>query len=100
MPSINIYYELNGDLFVWDTGKAEKNLRKHGIRFEEAATIFSDPLFVLTDASRNDEARDAAIGFDVTGRLLYVVHIEIEGSCIRLISARRAEPEEELNYAL
>ncbi|WP_292974952.1 BrnT family toxin [Nitrosomonas sp.] len=64
---MNIYYELNGDLFVWDTGKAEKNLRKHGIRFEEAATVFSDPLFVLTGASRNDEARDAAIGFDVTG---------------------------------
>lgn len=97
---MNIYYELNGDLFVWNANKAEKNLHKHGIRFEEAATVFSDPLFVLTDASRNDEARDAAIGFDVTGRLLYVVHIEIEESCIRIISARRTEPEEELNYAL
>ncbi len=97
---MNIYYELNGDLFVWNADKAEKNLHKHGIRFEEAVTVFSDPLFVLTDASRNDEARHAAIGFDVTGRLLYVVHIEIEESCIRIISARRAESEEELIYAL
>lgn len=56
-------------------------------------------MFVLVDASRNDEQRDAAIGFDTTGRLLYVVHIEFETSFIRIISARRAEPEEELNYA-
>ena len=77
---MNIYYELNGDLFVWNADKAEKNLHKHGVRFEEAATVFSDPLFILTDASHNDEARDAAIGFDVIGRLLYVVHIEIEDS--------------------
>jgi uncharacterized DUF497 family protein len=61
--------------------------------------VFSDPLFVLTDASRNDEARDAAIGFDANARLLFVVHIEIEDSCIRIISARRAEPREEALYA-
>lgn len=92
-------FELNGDLFVWDEAKADKNWRKHGVRFEEAATVFTDPLFVLVDASRKDEARDAAIGFDSTARLLYVVHIEVEASFIRIISARRAEPEEELNYA-
>lgn len=99
MPNIDIHFVLNGDLFVWDTIKADKNWHKHGVRFEEAATVFADPLFILMDASRNDEARDAAIGFDSTARLLYVVHIEIESSFIRIISARRAEPEEELNYA-
>ena len=62
--------------------------------------MFADPLFVLVDASRNDEARDAAIGFGSSGHLLYVVHIEIEGSCIRIISARRAKPHEESQYAL
>ena len=46
-----------------------------------------------------DEARDAAIGFDGTGRLLYVVHIEYDGPRIRIISARRAEPDEERRYA-
>lgn len=91
--------EISGDLFVWNASKAQTNQRKHGIRFEEAATVFADPLFVLTDASRNDEARDAVIGFDVQGRLLFVVHIEIEATCIRIISARRAEPHEEVIYA-
>ncbi len=96
---MDIHFELNGDRFVWSDKKADTNWRKHGVRFEEAATVFEDPLFVLVDASRHAEARDAAIGFDATGRLLYVVHIEFEVSFIRIISARRAEPEEELNYA-
>ena len=93
------HYELNGDLFVWDADKAAANLAKHAVRFEEAATVFADPLFVLVEASREDEARDAAIGFDVSGRLLFVVHIEIEAVCIRIISARRAEAFEERLYA-
>ena len=62
--------------------------------------MFADPLFVLVEASRDGEARDAAIGFDAIGRLLYVVHIEIEGAHIRIISARRAEPKEESEYAV
>ena len=58
-----------------------------------------DPLFLLTDASRNDEGRDAAIGFDHLGRLLFVVHIELEGDIVRIMSARPAEPREEALYA-
>lgn len=96
---MDVRYELNGDLFVWDAKKAEANWRKHGVRFEEAATVFSDPFFVLVDASRNDEAWDAVIGFDSTGRLVYVVHLEVRESYVRIISARRAEPEEERRYA-
>ena len=46
-----------------------------------------------------DWARDAAIGFDIQGRLLFVVHIEIEATCIRIITARRAELIEEVLYA-
>ena len=99
MDPTDVHYEVNGDLFVWNRDKAELNWRKHGVRFEEAATVFGDPLFVLTDASRNDEARDAAIGFDMHARLLFVVHVEIEATCIRIISARRAEPREEALYA-
>lgn len=97
---MDIRFELNGDLFIWDAEKAESNWHKHGIRFEDAATVFNDPLFILVDASRNDESRDAAIGFDVGGKLLYIVHIEFDGSHIRIISARRAEPEEEHTYAV
>ena len=97
---MDVRFELNGDAFVWHAEKAQTNWRKHGVRFEEAVTVFADPLFVLVDAARSDEARDAAIGFDSLGRLLYVVHIEFEDSHIRLISARRAEPHEESLYAL
>ena len=91
-------YRLDGNLFVWNRDKAERNWRKHGVRFQEAATVFGDPYLVLTDASREGEARDAAIGFDLNARLLYVVHIEIEATCIRIISARRAQPHEEALY--
>lgn len=97
---MDIRFEIGGDTFVWNEEKARQNWRKHGVRFEEAATVFGDPLFVLVDASRNEEGRQAAIGFDTAGRLLYVVHIEIEAESIRIISARRASPEEELEYDL
>lgn len=96
---MDTHFELNGNLFVWDAAKAQANLGKHGIHFEEAATVFDDPLFLLVDASRNDEARDAAIGFTSAGRLLYVVHVEFTDDHIRIISARRAEPAEEQRYA-
>jgi uncharacterized DUF497 family protein len=97
---MDIPFEFAGESFVWDQAKAEANRRKHGVRFEEAVSVFFDPLFVLVDASRNEEARQAAIGFDSTARLLYVVHVDIDGSHIRIVSARRAEPEEEKRYAL
>ena len=50
-------HAINGDLFVWNQDKAQINWRKHGVRFEEAATVFSDPVFVLTDASEYLEKR-------------------------------------------
>jgi len=96
---MDIRFELNGNAFVWNAEKAERNWRKHGIRFEDAATVFGDPLFVLVDAARTEEARQAAIGFDGAGRLLYVVHLEFEAEYIRLVSARRATFDEELRYA-
>ncbi|MCX8016857.1 MAG: BrnT family toxin [Rhodocyclaceae bacterium] len=92
-------YERNGTLFVWNREKAAANLRKHGVSFVEAATVFDDPLLRVIDASRHGEARDAAIGFDTAARLLYVVHITDDGESIRLISARRATREEERHYA-
>jgi len=90
---------IGGSDFVWDSAKANANARKHGIRFEEAATVFMDPLFVSVDKSRNDEARDAIIGFDLHARLLFVVHIEFDGDSIRIISARPAQSHEEALYA-
>ena len=52
-------HHIGGNDFVWDADKAVTTWRVRGIRFEDAATVFSDPLFILVDASRNDEARDA-----------------------------------------
>ncbi len=46
---MDVHYELNGDLFVWNERKAEKNWRKHGVRFEEAATVFADPFLKLVE---------------------------------------------------
>lgn len=91
-------FEHAGTTFRWDEIKASENERKHGISFEEAVTVFSDPLFVLRDASRNDEQRDAVIGFSAVGRLLTVVHIEVDGEFIRIVSAWRASPTEEMFY--
>src|SRR3546814_9781784 len=66
--NMDVHFEYHGNTFVWDEGKARSNLHKHGVAFEEAAAAFLDPLFVLVDASRNEESRDALIGFDVAAR--------------------------------
>src|ERR1700757_553160 len=91
-------FEHGGTSFRWDESKAAENRRNHGVSFEEAATVFDDPLLVLQDASRNEEQRDAVIGFSSAGRLLTVVHIESEGEFIRIISACRASGAEEAFY--
>ena len=91
-------FEHNGTTFLWDDLKALDNQRKHRVAFEEAATVFNDPLFILRDASRNDEHRDVAVGFSSTGRLLTVVHVEFAGESIRIISAWRASSAEEAIY--
>jgi uncharacterized DUF497 family protein len=96
---MDIRFELNGTAFVWNAKKAAANPGKHdGITFEQAATVFFDPLFRVVEASRNDEARDAIVGFDATGRLLFVVHVEVDDEFIRIISARRATNEERRDH--
>lgn len=92
---MDIHFHLNGMDFIWNARKAAGNPSKHnGVTFEQAAWVFFDPFMRLVDASRNDEARDAAMGFDELGRLLFVVHIELDGSTMRIISARQATNEE------
>ena len=91
-------FEHGGTSFCWDESKAAENHSKHGVSFEEAVTVFDDPLLVLQDASRNEERRDAVIGFSSASRLLTVVHIEVEGEFIRIISAWRASAAEEAFY--
>lgn len=96
---MDIHFEKKGVLFVWNDRKAAINPRKHdGVTFEQATEAFFDPFFKQVDAGRNDEARDAIIGYDASGRLLFVVHVEVEGEFIRLISARKATVTERNNY--
>ena len=95
---MDVWYHLQGCDFTWNAEKAYETLRVRGIRFEDAATVFFDPLLRMVDASRQDEARDAAIGFDVHARLLFVVHVLLPEESIRIISARPAEPAEEAFY--
>lgn len=96
---MDIHFEKNGVLFVWNDRKAASNPSKHdGVTFEQATEAFFDPFLKLVDAGRNNEERDAVIGYDVSGRLLFVVHVEIEGIAIRLISARKATVSERNYY--
>jgi len=96
---MDIHYEKNGVSFVWNARKAATNAIKHdGITFDQAAEAFFDPFLKLVDAGRNHESRDAVIGYDEKGRLLFVVHIEVEGEFIRLISARKATLTERNDY--
>ncbi len=95
---MDVHFELNGASFVWNADKARLNVHRHGIRFEQAAEAFFDPFLRVVDASRNDETRDAVIGFDVHGHLLFVVHVVIEDDAIRIISARTANPRERAEH--
>lgn len=95
---MDIEFELGGLLFRWNAAKGATNHAKHGIHFENAAEAFFDVDFRLTDATRTDEARNALLGRNYTGRLLFIVHIEIEGDAVRMISARHATSQERTFY--
>jgi uncharacterized DUF497 family protein len=96
---MDVYFVLNGITFAWNDEKARVNPLKHnGVTFQQAAEAFFDPFFVVIDASRNDEARDAVIGLDRRWNLLYVVYIERENDTIRIISARKATSKEREYY--
>ena len=91
-------YQLNGINFVWHVDKARKNKSHHGVAFEQAAQAFFDPFLRITDASPNDESRDAVIGSDNDWNLLFVVHLFFENEQIRIISARKATRTEKEIY--
>ncbi len=83
--------------FEWDPRKANSNLKKHGVSFDEASTAFSDALGAYyPDGLRDD--RFILIGFSKKNRLLYVVHAEVTIDFIRIISARKATPHEKARY--
>ena len=87
------------DLFDWDDNKAQSNWLKHHVSFEEATTVFLDPLSITIDdpAHSVEEDRLITMGFGYFGRLLVVVHTDEDG-IIRIISARTATPRERRDY--
>ena len=85
--------------FTWDPAKAAANFRKHGVTFEDASSVFRNPLAkVLPDPIHSEqEQRSLIIGNSAGGRLLLVVFTEADDQ-IRIISARDASVRERREY--
>ncbi|MBU4273012.1 MAG: BrnT family toxin [Planctomycetes bacterium] len=85
--------------FEWDSGKAKSNMAKHGVLFDEASTVFQDPLsLTISDPLHSaDEERFVQIGHSCHNRLLVVVHTD-RGGRVRIISARAATKRERRNH--
>ncbi len=86
--------------FEWDERKAAANLSKHKVSFEEAQTVFYNPLACIFDDEWHsaDEPREIIIGHSNSDRLLLVCFTEREPGLIRVISARRATKRERGDY--
>jgi len=86
--------------FSWDTSKAAANKAKHGVSFEEAKTVFfDDAARLIADPDHSDEEdRYVLLGMSARLRVLLVCHVYRRGSTIRIISARKANKEEQRQY--
>ena len=85
--------------FEWDRRKAAINEAKHGVAFQEALTVFSDPLARIFDDPDHShtEAREIIIGHSKKQRLLIICFAE-QGAAVRIISARKATRPERKGY--
>jgi len=86
-------------VFEWNASKAKANVRRHGVSFEEAATVFVDP-WALTFAGPGHserEEREITIGQGARKRVLFVAHCQ-RGERVRIISARKATKRECRQY--
>lgn len=85
--------------FEWDEAKAEANFRKHGVSFEDAESVFGDPLAItyFDPAHSDEEDRFLTIGMSQEGRIIILSHTD-RGERIRIISAREATRGERKGY--
>jgi hypothetical protein len=85
--------------FEWDRRKAAANQRKHGVSFEEAASVFGDPLSLTVGDPEHSAGEDrfVTIGVSTHGRAIVVIHTD-RGDRIRIISARVATRREQKQY--
>jgi len=86
--------------FEWHKKKANTNLKKHGISFDEASTVFNDPLAEIFDDEEHstDEDREFIIGHSILQRLIIVFFTERTKNIIRIFSARKASKKERRKY--
>lgn len=84
-------------VYQWNPAKAAANLRKHGVDFADAISVFSDDLAITIPDERFDEDRFVTMGIDALGRVLVVVYT-LRGNDIRVISARKATRQERQQY--
>lgn len=86
--------------FEWNLEKAEANLKKHGVSFEEAQTVFGDFLArIFNDEEHSfEEKRNGIVGYSTKKRLLIISFTEKENDTIRIISARETTPRERRKY--
>ena len=86
--------------FEWDPQKAESNLRKHDVSFEEAMTVFNDTLALIFDDMEHSqrEHREIIIGTSALSRIVLVCFVERIQDTIRIFSARRATKNEIKDY--
>lgn len=83
--------------FCWDPAKAASNARKHGVGFEEAVTVFGDPLALIVEDTIHPE-RWLIVGRSLAERVLVTVFAESAEDEVRIISARRATMHERRRY--
>ena len=87
--------------FEWDEKKNKLNIKNHGVAFEEAQTVFFDPLTKVAEDPDHSahEDRFIAVGHSLFHRILLVVHcFREEGSAIRIVSARKLTRSERKQY--
>ncbi len=86
--------------FQWDPVKAANNIRKHGVSFDEAVTVFKDPLALIFDDMQHseNEHREIIIGISALTRMLLVCFVERHGESVRIITARPATRREINDY--
>jgi len=94
---MNVIYRLQGSEFEWDSHKAQSNIDKHGVTFEEATEVFLDPFYQSGDATVKKELREFIIGYSLRQRLLLVVYVD-RNNRSRIISARPATRNERKLY--
>ncbi len=86
--------------FEWDESKDASNIKKHGVSFDEAKSVFTDQYarLIADPDHSDDEDRFILMGMSIHSRLLAVCHCIREGESIRIVSARKADKRERASY--